>query len=255
MGKNRNKGTATTKGRSADNNNNNDAMATVGSDGMLYVDPARVRFQHSRIRPFFSGCGRSVEGTLEEIRTGTTQLSDLPPIQVLVGPSDENGEPWYFSLNNRRLWVLKRLRDEGFLEPFGNKIHVRVRTHKSEQERERYSVENCALEAKLVREKPHKRKGSTKMTNCSEVRNGQPETSNEIILDRNENNDESGDDATNGEKEVIDNVAVKRSHGRKGFGVLMMEDDSDNDESSSDESDDDDDGPPPANRFGALQMD
>ena len=53
------------------------------SDGdLIWVDPARVRFQHSRIRPVFSGCGRSVEGTLEEIRQQKLHPRDLPPIQV-----------------------------------------------------------------------------------------------------------------------------------------------------------------------------
>jgi hypothetical protein len=33
----------------------------------LYVDPARIRYQHARIRPYFSGCGRSVVDTLEEL--------------------------------------------------------------------------------------------------------------------------------------------------------------------------------------------
>jgi hypothetical protein len=49
---------------------------------MLQVDPARVRFQHSRIRPYFSGCGRSVEATLDSIRRGELSPLDLPPIQV-----------------------------------------------------------------------------------------------------------------------------------------------------------------------------
>ena len=123
-------------------------------DGGLMVDPARIRFQHSRIRPVFSGCGRSVTQTLESIRQGELSPSDLPPIQVLVGPVDdkhpEDG-PWYFSLNNRRLWVLKRCREEGLLE--NNKIYVRVRQPKSEAETARYSVENCALEAKIMPEK------------------------------------------------------------------------------------------------------
>ena len=78
------------------------------------VDPSRVRFQHARIRPFFSGCGRSVIETLEEIRQGNLSPSDLPPIQVLVGDQDDDQEPWYFSLNNRRLWVFKRCREEGW---------------------------------------------------------------------------------------------------------------------------------------------
>jgi hypothetical protein len=192
-----------------------------GGEVLLAVDPDRIRFQHSKIRPFFSGCGRSVIETLEEIRTGHIRPSDLPPIQVLVGlqqqrrhqqeqkqkqdgarmrrtmtrnptidvttltttgtkmkygnvkghrkkkgvnndatidHDDEDDEDrddgiWYFSLNNRRLWVLKRCREEGLLVPYGNKVLVRVREPKSQQERERYTVKNCALEAKILTEK------------------------------------------------------------------------------------------------------
>jgi hypothetical protein len=51
--------------------------------GFLYIDPARIRFQHSRIRPYFSGCGRSVVGTLESIRRGEITPDKLPPIQVI----------------------------------------------------------------------------------------------------------------------------------------------------------------------------
>jgi hypothetical protein len=69
--------------------------------------------------------------------------------QVLVGPETDDG-PWYFSLNNRRLWVLKRCREEGLLQD--NQIAVRVRPPKSTSETSRYTVENCALEAKLMRE-------------------------------------------------------------------------------------------------------
>lgn len=64
------------------------AIAAAGDDqggsnsGMIWADPARIRFQHSRIRPVFSGCGRSVESTLEELRQGKLQPSDIPPIQV-----------------------------------------------------------------------------------------------------------------------------------------------------------------------------
>jgi hypothetical protein len=166
----------------------NIATATTmeGGEVLLAVDPVRVRFQHSKIRPYFSGCGRSVMETLDEIRMGRMKPSDLPPIQVLVGqPIIERSSPsrnvistkkmnsskgdqtkkesgndggnddgqWYFSLNNRRLWVLKRCREEGLLEPYGNKIWVRVRPPRSQLERERYTVENCALEAKLLVEK------------------------------------------------------------------------------------------------------
>jgi hypothetical protein len=73
--------------------------------------------------------------------------------QVIVGPEDDEG-PWYFSLNNRRLWVLKQCREEGLLE--NNLIRVRVRQPKSGSEEERYTLENCAVEAKFIREKDPK---------------------------------------------------------------------------------------------------
>ncbi|KAI2492366.1 hypothetical protein MHU86_22175 [Fragilaria crotonensis] len=103
MGKNK-------KGKSSKNN----SAAAGDGDDWISVDPARVRFQHARIRPHFSGCGRSVLQTLNDIREGRLQPAELPLIQVIVGPMADDGERWYFSLNNRRLWVLKRCREEGF---------------------------------------------------------------------------------------------------------------------------------------------
>lgn len=75
---------------------------------------------------------------------------DFLSCKVIVGPEDEDG-PWYFSLNNRRLWVLKRCGEEGLLE--NSSIRVRVRPPKSESEMERYTLEKCAVEAKFLREK------------------------------------------------------------------------------------------------------
>ena len=120
----------------------------------------KVRFQHSRIRPQFSGCGRSVVETLDQIRQGKLEPGDLPPIQVIIGTEDTQhngeigGEPWYFSLNNRRLWVLKQCHREGLLdnERYNNKIGVRARVARSQAETLRYTVNNCALEAKFMRE-------------------------------------------------------------------------------------------------------
>lgn len=132
-------------------------------EGWANVDPSRVRFQHSRIRPYFSGCGRAVADTLQAIRDGKLRVEDLPPILVISGGAGgDNDEregkgvesPWYFSLNNRRLWVLKRCREEGLLDGSGGLIRVRVRQPRSEAERSRYTVQNCALEAKFMRERP-----------------------------------------------------------------------------------------------------
>lgn len=81
-----------------------------GSGGFstLDVDPRRVRYAHSKIKPLFSGCGRTIEQTMREIRGGKTRVADLPMITVLLGPLDpSDGQQWFFSLNNRRLFVFK----------------------------------------------------------------------------------------------------------------------------------------------------
>jgi hypothetical protein len=132
------------------------------SSTLISIDPTRIRYQHSRIRPHFSGCGTPVQSTLESIQSGLLSVDDLPPIQVLIGPSDDDGNPWYFTLNNRRLWVLKQLRLGGYLmdrEPV-NTVLVRVREVKSQSERERYTLENCSLDAKFIREKKVKEDSS-----------------------------------------------------------------------------------------------
>ncbi len=144
----------------------------------------QVRFQHSRIRPQFSGCGRSVVETLDQIRQGKFEPGDLPPIQVIIGTEDtqhngESGEePWYYSLNNRRLWVLKQCHREGLLdnERYNNKIGVRARVARSQAEKLRYTVNNCALEAKFMREdsgkngSKQKKKGKGKKTmECTNI--------------------------------------------------------------------------------------
>lgn len=136
-----------------------ETMVTGGTvvvgEEMINISPSRIRFQHSRIRPYFSGCGRGVMETLEGIRRGELEPCNLPPLQVLVGPDENDGlGPWYFSLNNRRLWVLKQCHREGLLdnERYNNLIAVRVRVPRSVVEAQRYTIDNCALEAKFTRE-------------------------------------------------------------------------------------------------------
>eukprot|EP00036_Acanthoecidae_sp_10tr_P005194 CAMPEP_0182945618 /NCGR_PEP_ID=MMETSP0105_2-20130417/55785_1 /TAXON_ID=81532 ORGANISM="Acanthoeca-like sp., Strain 10tr" /NCGR_SAMPLE_ID=MMETSP0105_2 /ASSEMBLY_ACC=CAM_ASM_000205 /LENGTH=93 /DNA_ID=CAMNT_0025085659 /DNA_START=15 /DNA_END=293 /DNA_ORIENTATION=+ len=85
------------------------------------LDPAKIRFTHSRIRPRFSGCNKTIEQTKEEIRTGVITPADLPHITVMPL---EDGET-YCSLNNRRLYVLHWARAEGLLP--NNEIGVRVK--------------------------------------------------------------------------------------------------------------------------------
>lgn len=125
---------------------------------------------------------------------------DLPPIQVLVGsPShnkdkknedgvdDENDDdegPWYYSLNNRRLWVLKQCYKEGLLDNarYNNLIAVRVRKPKSVDEVKRYTIANCALEAKFTRTTGNGGGGGSKKKEKQKGRNKNNDNNNKVIL-------------------------------------------------------------------------
>lgn len=77
-----------------------------GGDATLELDPAAIRFAHSKICPNFSGCGRSVLQTLEEIKAGALRVDDLPMITVVRTANADD----FVSLNNRRLFVIKEAR-------------------------------------------------------------------------------------------------------------------------------------------------
>lgn len=109
----------------------------------IEIDPSIVRFTHSRIRPFFTGCSKRITDTLDEIRGGLISVEDLPMITVI----ENRGQ--YFSLNNRRLFVLKALRSEGLLK--NNSIRVRLKPA-LEREKERYTTDRCSLVATIMKE-------------------------------------------------------------------------------------------------------
>lgn len=97
---------------------------SVRRERFLDIDPDNVFFTHARIRPVFSGCGRRLVDTLEDLVSGKIQLESLPQITILATPTSSS-DGHYFSLNNRRLWVLKQLRSMGKLKD--NLIRVRVK--------------------------------------------------------------------------------------------------------------------------------
>jgi hypothetical protein len=224
----------------------NPGAAEAIDNGFILVDPARCRFQHSKIRPVFSGCGRDVTQVLEDIKSGKTNLQDLPPIQVLVGDSDDDSSIWYFSLNNRRLWILKQLRDGGYLEEQGNKVKVRVRQPKSQSERERYSIANCALNAKIMVEKPKKKK---KKTSAVVATNTSPLDENNDIEDDEKSRSDNNEDNQGIKKKL---VAIKTTE-------ISTESDNDDDDDDSDSDNDNDKESrkikTTTNYFGSMVMD
>jgi hypothetical protein len=63
---------------------NNYIDNTANRKDMIWVDPIHIRFQHSKIRPVFSSCGRTLMETLNSIRNNEMSPTDLPPIQVII---------------------------------------------------------------------------------------------------------------------------------------------------------------------------
>ena len=74
------------------------------------LKPNQIYFTHSKIRQRFSGCGKMLQETLNELVMGVVNINDIPKIRVY---SDGNN---YYSMNNRRLWVFKQLESLGHLE-------------------------------------------------------------------------------------------------------------------------------------------
>lgn len=146
---NRRRSSSSSSDVASDNRNvNKDMNSRIPPDTFveLELNPLNaIRFAHSKIRPVFSGCGRTLNSTLQSLLTGQMQIKDLPMITVIQG---DGGDGWYFSLNNRRLWVLKQCAEQGLIST----VRVRARCPKP-HEISRYTVDKCSLYATLMREK------------------------------------------------------------------------------------------------------
>jgi hypothetical protein len=124
-------------------------MSSKRQPPLARVRPSEIWFTFGRVNDRFSGCGRRLEETLEEIKRGTLGADDLPPIAVVthdVAERDEEEEDEsdeddrrrrrdrskrkkkptmvrrYYSMNNRRLWVLKRCEELGLIEDVGVRL-------------------------------------------------------------------------------------------------------------------------------------
>ena len=123
------------------------AVKALG-DGFVEIDPNDVYFTHARIRPFFTGCGHRVEDTLLDIVEGRLAVASLPTITVIA-----NGGA-YFSLNNRRLYVFKKLRERGVLTVVKARLKGAL-----DREKERYIPSRCSMTARIMMERPNKGAG------------------------------------------------------------------------------------------------
>jgi len=209
-----------TKKQNHNNNKNNNSSISISNDtndgyddsdvgrGFIMIDVARCRFQHSKIRPIFSGCSRNVRDVLEDIKSGRTDLEELPSILVLIGD-----DGWYYSLNNRRLWILKQLREGGYLNQFGNKVKVRYRQSKSLAEKQRYTVEYCALNAQIMtfdkkkKKKKTNEKTSTRSTSLSRTRTDNDEENDEDESESNVNDASNNKCNRNNDDDDFDEIS------------------------------------------------
>ena len=117
------------------------------------INPESIYFTHSKIRPFFSGCAAKIEDTIQSILQGKLSIENIPIITVI----ETNDH--LFSLNNRRLYLFKYLKREGFLDT----VQVRIK-QPLPREIERYTVSRCSLSAKIMKERGTEGKKSDSVT-------------------------------------------------------------------------------------------
>ena len=74
------------------------------------IKPSIIYFTHSKIRKQFTGCGKMLQETLDELVSGVTPISQIPTIKVYTDRTN------FYSMNNRRLWVFKEMEAMNLLE-------------------------------------------------------------------------------------------------------------------------------------------
>lgn len=103
------------------------------------LKPSQIYFTHSNIRNRFTGCNKLLHETLDEIINMKTSINDIPKIKVYY--VIKNGEIYYLSENNRRLWLFKEL------EKLEKLTTIEVRLEKTTNKK--YMKNQYSLNAKL----------------------------------------------------------------------------------------------------------
>ena len=68
---------------------------------------------------------------------------------ITVIANEFEGETYYYSLNNRRLYTLKKLRNLGLLKDNCARVRIKIALAR---EKERYTIDRCSLEATIMKE-------------------------------------------------------------------------------------------------------
>ena len=106
---------------------------------LIEIDPETVYFTHSKIRKQFSGCGKLLQETLNEIVAGRTAIEEIPRIRVIFDGAR------HYSMNNRRLWLYKELKKLGKLTV----VKVELRNAETTSEK-RLGQQTLSLKAKPI---------------------------------------------------------------------------------------------------------
>mmetsp|Transcript_24936 Transcript_24936/g.25155 ORF Transcript_24936/g.25155 Transcript_24936/m.25155 type:complete len:165 (-) Transcript_24936:82-576(-) len=133
-------------------------------NNIINVDANDIRFTHARVRPRFSGCGRLISDTINDIISGKISIDDIPLIAVTISPDGH-----IFSLNNRRLYVIKHLLSLGRLQDRSpiNSVRARLKPMTS-KELGKYTIERCSLTATIIRERVESIENLTSTANINE---------------------------------------------------------------------------------------
>lgn len=97
------------------------------------LNPSIIYFTHSRIRKQFSGCGKMISQTLSDLRFNPKMIENIPKIKVIYDHQNDR----YISMNNRRLYVFKKLYEEGLIKEIP--VYLEINT-KSKLGKNEYSL-------------------------------------------------------------------------------------------------------------------
>ncbi len=106
----------------------------------MELKPSQIYFTHSKICSKFTGCGKLIADTLDEIITDKVTVDQIPQIKVFYTNID--GHIKYYSENNRRLWLFKQLEKLNIIKV------VTVRLEKTTNKK--YFNNTFSLDAKIV---------------------------------------------------------------------------------------------------------
>ena len=107
---------------------------------MTQLKPSQIYFTHTKLSNKFTGCGKELVETLQELIDQIISVDSIPKIKVYYFYT--GNEIKYLSENNRRLWVFKQLESNGLID------EISVRLEKTTNPK--YLKNSYSLNAKII---------------------------------------------------------------------------------------------------------